>query len=58
MLENELRDGAIPHAVRSRILTDHNLHIKPKTIQNIKQKELGNKKINKILISINSFKYL
>jgi len=41
LLENELRDGAIPHAVRSRVLTDHNLHIKPKTLQNIKQKELG-----------------
>ena len=42
MVENELRDGANPTNVRKRVLTESGVELKSKTLQNIKQKTIGN----------------
>ena len=41
MIENELRDGANVVNIRARVLNEHGVHLKPKTVHNLKQKVLG-----------------
>ncbi len=54
LLQNELRDGTIPRAVKNGILTDQHLYVKPKVFQIISKQNKFGRKMDKYFLFVYS----